>query len=73
MPYFTSGGYVDFNDCEGELKSHHKVFILNQELKITITSLLKLLEEKLLLLSKLFVKTYLKHRLLIIYKLLLNY
>ena len=46
MSDFTSGDYLYFKDNEEEPKRHHKVFILNQESKFTITSLLKLLKEK---------------------------
>ena len=55
MTYFTSGEYVYFTKNKEELKSHHNVFILNQETKFTITSPLKILR-KLLSLPKLFVK-----------------
>ena len=69
---FTSGNYVYFNYNKGVSKTHHNIFILNQESDFTITSQLKLLEEKLLSFPKLF-KEWLNRGLLKISKLLLSY
>ena len=73
MPDFTSGNYVYFKDNEEVPKSHHRVFILNQGSDFYITPPLKLLEESLSSLPKLFVKKLLNRGSIIISKLLLSY
>ena len=53
---FDSGDYVYFNYNEEEPKIHHKVFILNQEPKFTITSPLGLLEKTIEIVAKIICK-----------------
>ena len=62
-----------FNYNEEEPKIHHKVFILNQEPKFTITSPLGLLEKTIEIVAKIICKKHLECGLLIISKLFLIY
>ena len=53
---FNYGNFVYLKDNKEEPKIHHKIFILNQEPKFTITPTLIFFKEKLLSLTKSFVR-----------------
>ena len=56
MPDLTSCLYVNLKENEEQPKNHRKILLLNEEPHFTIISPLSLLEKKLKILPKVFVK-----------------